>query len=146
MKKLKIIFTILILIVVGFFAVKFILGFMEDARIKKIKEGWYVEVKIENLKIRKEPDRKSAILKEAKKGDVFKVDDYENYKGNYWYHIEYEKEKWGWIANPLGDEYLNDESPDSFTRFSKSEKQSCINASFPDVLVHFHLKNRLHAK
>lgn len=35
------------------------------------------------------------------------------------------------------DEYLNDESPDSFTRFSKSEKQSCINASFPDVLVHF---------
>ena len=46
MKKLKIIFTILILIVVGFFAVKFILGFMEEARIKKIKEGWYVEVKI----------------------------------------------------------------------------------------------------
>ena len=45
MKKLKIIFTILILIVVGFFAVKFILGFMEEARIKKIKEGWYVEVK-----------------------------------------------------------------------------------------------------
>ena len=39
MKKLKIIFTILILIVIGFFAVKFILGFMEEARIKKIKEG-----------------------------------------------------------------------------------------------------------
>ena len=32
---------------------------------KKIKEGWYVEVKIENLKVRKEPDRNSAILKEA---------------------------------------------------------------------------------
>lgn len=110
MKKLKIIFTILILIVVGFFAVKFILGFMEDARIKKVKEGWYVEVKIENLKVRKEPDRNSAILKEAKNGEVFKVDDYENHNGNYWYHIEYEKERWGWIANPLGDEYLNDEN------------------------------------
>ena len=44
---------------------------MEDARIKKIKEGWYVEVKIENLKVRKEPDRNSAILKEAKNGEVF---------------------------------------------------------------------------
>lgn len=110
MKKLKIIFTILILIVIGFFAVKFILGFMEEARIKKIKEGWYVEVKIENLKVRKEPDRNSAILKEAKNGEVFKVDDYENHNGNYWYHIEYEKERWGWIANPLGDEYLNDEN------------------------------------
>ena len=39
MKKLKIIFGILIAIVVGFFAVKFVLGVMEDARIKKIKEG-----------------------------------------------------------------------------------------------------------
>ena len=69
-----------------------------------------VEVKIENLKVRKEPDRNSAILKEAKNGEVFKVDDYENHNGNYWYHIEYEKERWGWIANPLGDEYLNDEN------------------------------------
>ena len=83
---------------------------MEDARIKKIKEGWYVEVKIENLKVRKEPDRNSEILKEAKNGEVFKVDDYENHNGNYWYHIEYEKERGGWIANPLGDEYLNDEN------------------------------------
>ena len=110
MKKLKIIFGILIFIVIGFFAVKFILGFIEDARIKKIKEGWYIEVKIEAVKIRKEADRNSAILKEAKKGEVYKVDDYENNKGNYWYHIEYEKDKWGWIANPLGDEYLNDEN------------------------------------
>ena len=110
MKKLKIIFTILILIVVGFFAVKFILGFMEEARIKKIKEGWYIEVKIEKINIRAEADRNSAILKEAKKGDVFKVDDYENHNGNYWYHIEYEKENWGWRANPLGDEYFNDEN------------------------------------
>ena len=108
MKKLKIIFGILITIVVGFFAVKLILGVVEDARIKKIKEGWHIEVVNDYIKVRKEPDRNSSELGEVKKGEVYKVDDYENHNGNFWYHVEYEKGKWGWVANPLGKDYLND--------------------------------------
>lgn len=108
MKKLKIIFGILIAIVVGFFAVKFVLGVMEDARIKKIKEGWHIEVVNDYIKVRKEPDRNSSELGEVKKGEVYKVDDYENHNGNFWYHVEYEKGKWGWVANPIGKDYLND--------------------------------------
>ena len=108
MKKLKIIFGILITIVVGFFVVKFVLGFMEDARIKKIKEGWHIEVVNDYIKVRKEPDRNSSELGEVKKGEVYKVDDYENHNGNFWYHVEYEKGKWGWVANPVGKDYLND--------------------------------------
>ncbi len=108
MKKLKIIFGILIAIVVGFFAVKFILGVMEDARVKKIKEGWHIEIVNDYIKVRKEPDRNSSELGEVKKGKVYKVDDYENHNGNFWYHVEYEKGKWGWVANPVGKDYLND--------------------------------------
>lgn len=108
MKKLKIIFGILITIVVGFFVVKLILGVVEDARIKKIKEGWHIEVVNEYIKIRKEPDQTSSELGEVKKGEVYKVDDYENHNGNFWYHVEYEKGKWGWVANPIGKDYLND--------------------------------------
>lgn len=108
MKKLKIIFGILITIVVGFFAVKLILGVAENARIKKIKEGWHIEVVNEYIKVRKEPNQNSSELGEVKKGAVYKVDDYENHNGNFWYHVEYEKGKWGWVANPLGKDYLND--------------------------------------
>lgn len=108
MKKLKIIFGILITIVVGFFAVKLILGVVENARIKKIKEGWHIEVVNEYIKVRKKPDQNSSELGEVKKGEVYKVDDYENHNGNFWYHVEYEKGKWGWVANPLGKDYLND--------------------------------------
>ena len=81
---------------------------MEDARIKKIKEGWHIEVVNDYIKVRKEPDRNSSELGEVKKGEVYKVDDYENHNGNFWYHVEYEKGKWGWVANPLGKDYLND--------------------------------------
>lgn len=108
MKKLKIIFGILIAIVVGFFAVRFILGVMEDVRIKNIKEGWHIEIVNDYIKVRKEPDRNSSELGEVKKGGVYKVDDYENHNGNFWYHVEYEKGKWGWVANPVGEDYLND--------------------------------------
>ena len=108
MKKLKIIFGILIAVVVGFFAVKFVLGVMEDARIKKIKEGWHIEIVNDYIKVRKEPDRNSSELGKVKKGEVYKVDDYENHNGNFWYHVEYEKGKWGWVANPVGEDYLND--------------------------------------
>ena len=112
MKKLKIIFGILIAIVGGFFAFKFVLGIVEDNRIKQIKNGWHIEVVNDYIKVRKEPDRNSSELGEVEKGGVYKVDDYENLSGNFWYHVEYEKGKWGWVANPVGKDYLNDTNND----------------------------------
>lgn len=112
MKKLKIIFGILIAIVGGFFAVKFVLRIMQDNRIKQIKNGWHIEVVNDYIKVRKEPDRNSSELGEVEKGGVYKVDDYENLSGNFWYHVEYEKGKWGWVANPVGKDYLNDTNND----------------------------------
>lgn len=78
-----------------------------DAKIAQIKEGWYVEVLEDSVKIRKDPDRNSALLKETKKGEVYKVDEMAG-KSNYWYHIEYEDGKYGWIANPKNTKYLLD--------------------------------------
>ena len=108
LKKLVIILIIIGVLVGGFFGYKFVSGKIEDARIEKIKEGWHIEVVNEYIKIRKEPDKNSSELGQVKKGQVYKVDDYENHRGNYWYHIEYEKGKWGWVANPVGNEYLED--------------------------------------
>jgi len=108
LKKFGIILLILVLLIGGFFGYKFVTGKIEAARIAKIKEGWYVEVDTEALKIRKEADRNTAELYEAKKGEVFAVTEYENNNGNMWYYVEYEKGKYGWIANPRNSNYLID--------------------------------------
>lgn len=108
MKKFLIIIIIFLLIggcIGGYFMVS---KKMEESRIEKIKEGWYVEVLNETVKIRKEANRNSSILSEAKKGDVYAVSKYERMGSNFWYYIEYEDEKYGWIANPANSEYLND--------------------------------------
>lgn len=89
----------------------------EDARIKEIKKGWYVEVLTNNLKVRKEADRSSSELDEVEKGDVLGVEKYENNNGNYWYYVEYKKGKYGWVANPRNSNYLNDvNNPDDIRR------------------------------
>lgn len=108
MKKFGIIIGILVLIAAGFATYKFISDKIEESRIEEIKKGWYVEVIADTVKIRKEADRNTAELKEAKKGEVYAVDDIENNGGNFWYHIEYEKGKKGWIANPKNSGYLSD--------------------------------------
>lgn len=110
MKKFGIIILILCLIAGAFFGYKFVTKKVEDARIEEIKKGWYVEVLNEYVKIRKEADRNSAELAEAKKGDVFKVDKMETLNGNFWYYVEYENEKYGWVANPRNSDYLNDQN------------------------------------
>ncbi len=110
MKKFIIILVILGVLIGGFFGYKLVSKKIEEARIEKIKEGWYIEIKIDKVKIRKDPDRNSAELEEAVKGNVYAVSDMKNKNGNYWYYVEYEKGKHGWIANPRGDEYLNDQN------------------------------------
>ncbi len=112
MKKFKIIFWFLFSILAAFLLVKFTLDFFENKRLEEVKKGWHIEVVNEYIKVRKEPDKNSSLLGEVNKGDIYKVDEYENYNGNFWYHIEYEKDKWGWVANPLGENYLNDNNND----------------------------------
>ena len=110
--KLKKIFWLIVIAAAGFLVVKFGLDFMESARIKKIKEGWHIEVVNVYINVRKEPNQNSSKLGEVEKGKVYKVDDYENINGNFWYHIEYEKGSWGWVANPIGKDYLDDVNND----------------------------------
>lgn len=115
-KKLKSIFCFLIVVGLGCLAVFITLDIRETARVNKIKEGWHIEVVNEYIKVREEPDQNSAELGKVEKGQVYKVDDYENHNGNFWYHVEYEKDKWGWVANPLGKDYLDDINNDDDIR------------------------------
>lgn len=108
MKKFLIIIMIIFLLVGGFFGYKFVKEKIKLARYAEIKKGWYVEVTEEEVNIRKEADRNSSLLTKAHKGDVFEVTDMEMHNGNNWYKIKYEKNKYGWIANPKGTEYLED--------------------------------------
>lgn len=108
MKRFGIILLILFILVGGTFGTIFVLKSIKSAQIAKIKEGWYVEVLSDYLNIRKEDDQNSSKLSEAKKGDVFAVLDMSVHGGNYWYKVEYDKEKTGWVCNPKGYEYLFD--------------------------------------
>ena len=108
MKKVAIIFIILFIIVGGAFGTIFVLKKVKEANIAKIKEGWYVEILNDYVNIRKEDDQNSSKLAEAKKGDVFAVIEMSIHGGNYWYKVEFEKERVGWVCNPKGYEYLYD--------------------------------------
>lgn len=108
MKKFLIIILIMGLLVGGFFGYRFVKEKAKQARYAEIKKGWYVEVVASEVNIRKYADRNSSELGKAKKGEVYRATDMEVYKGNYWYKIEYEKDKYGWIANPKDTTYLID--------------------------------------
>lgn len=107
-KKLKIIFWIIILGVAVFFSVKFGKDFLEKRRIEEIKKGWYIEIVNDFIYIRSEPNRESKKLGKVNEGEIYKVSDFENKNGNIWYYIEYEKNEWGWVANPIDENYLNE--------------------------------------
>lgn len=108
MRKFLVIILIFALLVGGFFGYKFVKYRIHEANVAEIKKGWYVEVLEEEVKVRKEANRNSSELAVAKKGDVFKAVKVENNSGNFWYNIEYESGKYGWIANPRNSNYLKD--------------------------------------
>lgn len=108
MKKIKKIFMILLVIVLLVVGTIFFLKYQEEERIKEVEAGWHVKITNEYLTLRKEPNQNSSPLGKVNKGEVYKVDDYENHNGNFWYHIEYENNKWAWVGNPLGKDYLED--------------------------------------
>lgn len=108
MKKFVIVLVIIGLGIGGYFGYGFVKEKIAAAKLEKIKEGWHVEVLNEYIKIRKDADRNSSELGEVKKGEIYAVDDMAGKNDNYWYHIEYEDGKYGWIANPKDTKYLKD--------------------------------------
>lgn len=81
-----------------------------DNYMKEVKEGWYVEVLIDELNIREEATQFSNAIGVAKKGELYKVLDYEVGNDNkYWFHIELYNKGKGWVANPkTGSKNLED--------------------------------------
>ena len=100
MKKFLIILLIILSLVGGFFGFLFVKKIIHEKRIAEIKKGWYVEVTASEVKIRRKPTIESDILDYAHEGDVYQAVDLEVISGNLWYKIEYDKGKYGWIANP----------------------------------------------
>ena len=108
MKKLLIIILFLALIGGGFGAYYFLSGKANERNIEEIKKGWHVEIENDYINIRKEASATADILGEVKKGEVYKVLEVETVGDTYWYKIEYEKDKYGWIFNYNSSDYLED--------------------------------------
>ncbi len=109
MKKFLVILIILLLIGGGFFAYKYISIEKEKDRIAEIKKGWYLEIITEELNVREKGSKNSKLLKTVQKGDIFKVLDVEVLGNNsFWYKIEYEDDKVGFVYNTKSLNYLED--------------------------------------
>ena len=108
MKKLLIVILILLLAAGGFGAYYYFSGKANERDIEEIKKGWHIEVESDYINIRKEASATADILGEVKKGEVYKVVDVETVGNTYWYKIEYEKDKYGWIFNSSSSDYLDD--------------------------------------
>ena len=109
MKKFLVILIILLLIGGGFFAYKYISNEKEKDRIAEIKKGWYLEIITEELNVREKGSKNSNLLKTVQKGDIFKVLDVEVLGNNsFWYKIEYEDDKVGFVYNTKSLNYLED--------------------------------------
>lgn len=108
MNKFGKILVILLFLCAIIFGTIFFLKYKEEERIKEVKTLWHVEIVNEYLTLRKEADQNSSSLGKVNKGEVFKVIEYENRNGNFWYHIEYDKNKTAWVGNPIGKNYLKD--------------------------------------
>ena len=108
MKKLLIIVLLLAIVGGGFGAYYFFSGKANERDIEEIKKGWHVEIENDYINIRKEASATADILGEVKKGEVYKVVEVETVGNTYWYKIEYEKDKYGWIFNSNSSDYLED--------------------------------------
>ena len=109
MKKFLVILIILLLIGGGFFTYKYISNEKEKDRIAEIKKGWYLEIITEELNVREKGSKNSKLLKTVQKGDIFKVLDVEVLGNNsFWYKIEYEDDKVGFVYNTKSLNYLED--------------------------------------
>ena len=108
MKNILICLVILVIIFGGGGGYFYIKNIREEARIEKIKEGWYVEITEEYINIRDNSHTNANILGKALNGEVYEVLDmnFDN-SAYFWYKIEY-KGKEAWIASKRSKPYVND--------------------------------------
>ena len=109
MKKIFTLFLIIVAFWLSFTGIKAIKHSIDDKKyVEKVKKGWYLEVIVDELKVREEANQHSYIKGTVKKGEVFTIEDYEiNNTGNYWYKIKLKNTGTGWVANPKkGTKYV----------------------------------------
>ena len=74
----------------------------EQNRIKKIKKGWYVEIKSDFINLRSDCNASSKKIGEVKKGEIYKVLDVNlETPGFFFYQIRVDKKTTGWIASTI---------------------------------------------
>lgn len=141
MKKLLIIILILAVIGGGFGAYYFFSGRANERNIEEIKKGWHVEIENDYINIRKEASATSDILGEVKKGEVYKVIEVEPVGNTYWYKIEYEKDKYGWIFNSNSSDYLEDiNNPEDIASPTLKFFESVYYVNSIDEITYDHLE------
>ena len=141
MKKLLIIILIVAVIGGGFGAYYFFSGRANERNIEEIKKGWHVEIENDYINIRKEASATSDILGEVKKGEVYKVIEVEPVGNTYWYKIEYEKDKYGWIFNSNSSDYLEDiNNPEDIASPTLKFFESVYYVNSIDEITYDHLE------
>ncbi len=140
MKKLLIVILILLLAAGGFGAYYYFSGKANERDIEEIKKGWHIEVESDYINIRKEASATADILGEVKKGEVYKVVDVETVGNTYWYKIEYEKDKYGWIFNSSSSDYLDDvNNPEDIAAPTLKFYESIYYVNSIDEITYDHL-------
>ncbi len=106
MKKILLVLIILSIIGAGVYYLFF--DNVKALDIEEIKEGWHVEITSDYINIRESASTSADILGSVSKGEVYKVIEVETAGNTFWYKIEYESDKYGWIFNSTSVNYLND--------------------------------------
>ena len=110
MKRIFILMFISILLIFTFFSISnFVKDKNEKERIKKLKEGWHVEITNDYINIRKDADKFSDSMGTVLKGEFYEVLEVDTTKTSFnWYKLKLEDNRSGWIANPKRGGYLLD--------------------------------------
>ena len=112
MKEVKFFGVTLLMIFIIFVYFTFFNGNDRKKLEEKIdfKNDWYVEITNDFINVRSYSKASSKWLGEVYSGEKFPVSDvdYESSNTYYWYKIEYEVNKYGWIASDKNDAYLID--------------------------------------
>ena len=80
----------------------------EEARIERIKKGWYVEIKEEYINVRDDAHTNANELGKVNQGEIYEVLDmnFDN-SAYYWYKIDFNGTE-AWIASKRNRPFVND--------------------------------------
>ena len=113
MKKFVTFILVCAAVIIGFKITKGIFDKIRfNAYLKRVKEGWYVEITADTpLNVRDEPKYNAYIKQTVNKGEIYKANDYiVGDDGYYWINIDLYDGGKGWVANPKrgteDDKYL----------------------------------------